>query len=376
MSDKVTSSHSSSSSELPQRRVILDVLILFFGISAWLGINSSFVQLPLLVLSSPEGWSLGSYMVIVIQLGNLSPFLYIALQRWKLLNDTFYIVCLLIIAVIGAILFGFIYDKNVNVFNESRSLPLLVVIFGFALVGCTSSVLFMPYMGRFKEKYLITYLIGEGLGGFLPSILALIQGVGGNAQCIPSDDEEGSFDYYTPPPRFGIQVFFIIISIIYLISTIAFVLIDRLDAFKSEYSIVDIGAGNDYKYKDDDEETTKIMNEDKLSKSNFFYLLILMAMICFFTNGVFPSIQAYSCLPYGNIAYHFSVTFSVLANPAACFLAFYVPHKSVKLVNILSISAALFAVYALLTAMTSPPPLMDSGFGSTLVVSFSFLLRT
>lgn len=120
-------------------------------------------------------------------------------------------------------------------------------------------------------------------------------------------------------------------------------------------------AGNDYQY-------DKRVAGKKLSKSNYIFLMTLMAFICFFTNGVFPSIQSYSCLPYGNVAYHLSVTLSTMANPTACFLAFFFPHKSVKLINLMTGVAAVIAVYVLITAMNSPPPLVDSGIGVALVV--------
>ena len=35
----------------------------------------------------------------------------------------------------------------------------------------------------FRETYLNSYLVGEGLSGFIPSVAALIQGVGGNPEC-------------------------------------------------------------------------------------------------------------------------------------------------------------------------------------------------
>lgn len=135
--------------EFSSRRLVLKVLALLFGVSAWLGINSSYVELPLLVQTAPESWSLPSYMVIVIQLANL-PLLFTCLQRARLLNNSAYIFSLLLVGFVGAIVFGFVYEKTTKIFDEDRSLALLVIVFGFALVGCTSSVAFMPYMGRLR----------------------------------------------------------------------------------------------------------------------------------------------------------------------------------------------------------------------------------
>jgi riboflavin transporter 2 len=49
-----------------------------------------------------------------------------------------------------------------------------------------------------------SYLIGEGLSGFVPSIAALIQGVGGNPECrnVSKVSADGNVTYvnelYTP----------------------------------------------------------------------------------------------------------------------------------------------------------------------------------
>lgn len=48
------------------------------------------------------------------------------------------------------------------------------------------------------------------------------------------------------------------------------------------------------------------------------------------TNGVLPSVQSYSCLPYGNTAYHLSATLSSMANPLACIVAMFLPSRWVR----------------------------------------------
>jgi riboflavin transporter 2 len=62
--------------KLNNRKIIVDILALFFGIGAWVGVNGIYVQLPLLVNSAPEGWNLPAYMVMIVQFANLGPILY------------------------------------------------------------------------------------------------------------------------------------------------------------------------------------------------------------------------------------------------------------------------------------------------------------
>ena len=61
---------------LSNRKILVDVLALMFGLGAWIGVNGIYAQLPLLVQSAPEKWKLPTYMVVVIQFANLGPILF------------------------------------------------------------------------------------------------------------------------------------------------------------------------------------------------------------------------------------------------------------------------------------------------------------
>ena len=141
-------------------------------------LTGTFIQLPLLVEEAPEGWSLPSYLSVMVQIGNLGPIVYTLLQSFAKhkKQDAIMIYALLLVGTLSALLTAFFYNKTAVVFGEKHSVALFALTVFTALNACTSSVLFMPYMGRFKEIYLVTYFIGEGLSGLLPSVVALIQG--------------------------------------------------------------------------------------------------------------------------------------------------------------------------------------------------------
>lgn len=361
-------------SAFKNRSLLVDLLAILFGIGSWIGVNSLYVQLPVLVSTAPEGWNLPSYLVVIIQLANIGPITYTLVQKFstKNIRVSLIIYAVLITGSVAAVLLASFYQETAFFWGEERSIALLSLAFFLALVGCTSSVLFMPYMGRFRDIYLITYLIGEGLSGFLPSIVTLFQGVGGNPECIPNNSTDGpAYDRYQSPPRFGSDIFFYFTFSMLVVSTIAFGLLNKLKQCKREYAPVTIKNGNDYDYNsdknpdDNKKEITKI-----LSPFNYKYLMILMAGICMFGNGVFPSIQSFSCLPYGNTAYHLTVTLSSIANPIACFLAVFLPHKSISSITYLSLTTAAIACYTMATAVMSPnPPLVGTDTGTALVVS-------
>lgn len=376
---------------LENRSVIVDILAICFGIGTWIGINGTFIQLPLLVEVAPEGWSLPSYLSVMVQIGNLGPLIYTLIQKFCKRNDAPMIYILLATGTLSAILTAFFYSKTAILFGEEHSVALFALTIFTAFTACTSSVLFMPYMGRFKEMYLVTYFVGEGLSGLLPSVVALIQGIGGSAECVlqnVTETGEAIYEKYVPPPRFGTQAFFIFIFAMMLISCLGFTLLDRLKRCKTQYAAVKVGQGNDYVYARDSSgeangdggnSSTTDNNQNKvnsdlapeISSRVYIFLLLLIGIISFFANGIFNSIQSYSCLPYGGQAYHLSATLSVIANPVACFLAIFLPHTSLRSILSLTGVASLLTVYVFVTAAMSPyPPLYDSAAGSVLVVCF------
>ncbi|GFT72696.1 solute carrier family 52, riboflavin transporter, member 3-B, partial [Nephila pilipes] len=78
----------------------------------------------------------------------------------------------------------------------------------------------------------------------------------------------------------------------------------------------------------------------------------------------------YSCLPYGSIAYHLTVTLSSFANPLCCFVAIFFPLTNVYAVTGLAVYITAWASYILATALLSPnPPFVGLAVGATLVLS-------
>ncbi|XP_017849911.1 solute carrier family 52, riboflavin transporter, member 3-A isoform X2 [Drosophila busckii] len=358
------------------RKLLVDVLAIFFGIGTWLGVNGTFIQLPLLVNEAPEGWSLPSYLSIMVQLGNLGPLLYTTIQKyspWKL-NDGYTIHGVLAVGSISCLLTAFFYNKTAVVAGQEHSVALFILTIFTALNACTSSVLFMPYMGRFKEQYMITYFIGEGLSGLLPSVTALVQGIGETARCVQVNVTESGTPIYEQqkvPPLFDTKIFFLILFGLMVASYIGYTLLNALPQARREYAEVTVSDGNKYVYAQDDNQPRL----QQLSRAQYAALLLLMFFISFFANGIFGSIQSYSSAPYGTQAYHLSATLSVIANPLACFMAMFLHFTSLRIIYALSTLAALLTSYVFTTAVLSPyPPLYDETLGMVLVVTAWTLL--
>ncbi|XP_069700255.1 solute carrier family 52, riboflavin transporter, member 3-A isoform X2 [Periplaneta americana] len=413
------------------RKFLVDILAILFGISAWISINGMFMQLPLMVQTQPEGWNLPSYLSVIIQIANVGPVLYSISQKLfpGRIKDCWIIYVILSFGTIALLLMGFFYHKTTDIGGSEHSTALFILSFFGALVGCTSSVLFMPFMSNFREIYLISYFVGEGLSGFLPSVVGLIQGVGGNPVCVPSADNSSVVVPYTAPPRFSTQAFFFFLFAMMTLSTVSFFLLNNLRLCESErtdsqprsrapstkYSQTlgdgspranrtpdfnpiftvredvealmkeqDICKTHHHKCNNTAEHTsaksdvtssppkTQSLSDTKpksLSNSVYIYFLVTASWVCMFGNGIFPSIQSYSCLPYGNVAYHLSVALGSMANPMACFLAFFYPYSSVKTISTLASLSTIITGYIMATALLSPvPPLVNTAAGEALVV--------
>lgn len=371
------------------RKLLVDLLAGLFGISAWLSVNAMYTQLPLLVQSAPEGWNLPSYLSILIQLANVGVILFSLKQRYfpKLIADNKLIYFVMILGSCALVLMAFLYNHTVVVFGELHSVPLFILTYCIALVGCTSSVLFIPFMNHYPQVYLISYMIGEGLSGFIPSIVSLIQGIGGNPSCVNTTSEttgETVFVEHMSPPNFSSQMFFLFTFLLMFISTIAFFLLNNLDVCLSQRRIWTNNNETKDKSKHDGiiesgglspsgdskvEKTRSTSSSSSVTPYTYAILLLLQTVYSMVANGALPSIQSYSCLPYGNFAYHLAVNLSNMANPVACFLTFFIPFTPLPWIFVLSILCAIDISYLLTTAALSPsPPLQHMTSGVTLIV--------
>ncbi|XP_015440057.1 PREDICTED: solute carrier family 52, riboflavin transporter, member 3-B-like [Dufourea novaeangliae] len=353
------------SQKLSNRKLIVDLLALMFGLGAWVGVNGIYVQLPLLVNSAPEGWSLPAHMVVLVQFANLGPILYtlyIKYNAWA--YDKYITYILLAAASIATFIMAFVYNKTSIIFGNEHSTALLSLMFVTAIVGCTSSVLFMPYMRNYREIYLVSYLVGEGLSGFVPSVVALIQGVGGNPTCVNATTSES----YYPEPRFSSQAFFIFVGSLLFLCYLSFLGLNNLSVAVGER--VKLPGSMETLPTDTRAPPSYKTNSGwTMSTQVYSYLLIMMALVCFLGNGTLPSIQSYSCLPYGNVVYHLTVTLSAMAGPLAMSLGFVIKIPKVSCLSALTAVLIVLSGFVCFLAAASPtPPLQNTWIGELLVV--------
>lgn len=285
---------------------------------------------------STLGWNLPAYLSVLIALGNLGPIAVTITHHFApgRLNERLAIHCIQVLAVIASALLAFLWSHQVTIAGEQRSLVFLLLTFVLSFVCCTSNVTFLPYMFRYPPEHIRTFFIGQGLSALFPCVVALAQGVG-KLEC---KNVTGTITPEYLKEKFPVQNFFWFLCVMLSISALSFWALTQRPTRPNEdtsqqESIEE--AGNKRK-----EETHPLQNggtpvseeqgpmEEQPPVPPFWtrtniYLLLLLAASNALTNGVLPSVQSFSCLPYGTVAFHLSVVLGNIANPLACFLAMF-----------------------------------------------------
>ncbi|KAM4539561.1 riboflavin transporter 2 [Odontesthes bonariensis] len=382
--------------------LLTHLLACLFGIGSWVSINGLWVELPLIVPQIPEGWYLPSYLSVLIQMANIGPLFVTLMHRFRpdALNETAVIYVIIGLGTVASFLLGFFWKETVVVAGVPRSVALFVLTFFLAAVDCTSSVTFLPFMMRLKPQYLTTYFIGEGVSGLLPALVALVQGVG-LVHCINGTQTlNDTFDTsnraathklqaHYQPANFSAEVFFFFLSAMMLVCLVAFLLLNYHPSVAREHPNGRYTTGvkeNRRKLAEQRPMMDPYRPENPKRRSSFgtgyyswmqvFYIFAILAWVNALTNTVLPSVQSYSCLPYGNNAYHLSASLAAVSNPLACFIAMFVPIRSLVFMGALTVVGSAFGAYIMAMAVLSPCPLLvnDPSGGAVIVLAWIFFI--
>ncbi|XP_054637634.1 solute carrier family 52, riboflavin transporter, member 3-B [Dunckerocampus dactyliophorus] len=385
--------------------LLTHVLACLFGMGSWVAINGMWVELPLIVPEIPEGWYLPSYLTVLIQMANVGPLFITLMHRFRpgMLDERPVVYCIVVLGIIATFLLAFFWKHTVTIGGAPHSVPLLILCFLLSVVDCTSSVTFLPFMMRLSPQYLTTYFAGEGLSGLVPALVALIQGVGvvhcQNATLTDSFNQtvgSGELEAIYQPATFSAQVFFVFLSVMMVVCLIAFTLLNHHPAVAREkrndmYFSEESAPGKreqGFSLHAQTPEQKPMINPLESSKreprssfgrgtySNFevVFIFAVLAWVNALTNAVLPSVQSYSCLPYGNQAYHLAATMAAVSNPVACFIAMFMPIRSLAFMCFLTVFGTGFGAYIMAMAALSPCPLLVHSASGTVVIVLAWIL--
>ncbi|XP_063344226.1 solute carrier family 52, riboflavin transporter, member 3-B [Pelmatolapia mariae] len=384
--------------------LLTHVLACLFGMGSWVAINGMWVELPLIVNDIPERWLLPSYLTVLIQMANIGPLFITLMHRFRpgVLDERPVIYGIVGLGIVATFLLAFLWKHTVTFGSSLHSVPLLTLSFLLSVVDCTSSVTFLPFMMRLRPQYLTTYFAGEGLSGLVPAVVALIQGVGvvhcENATLSNNSNitDNGMLKAIYQPAKFSAQVFFIFLSVMMVVCLVAFLLLNHhpavaherkseryfsgeLDREKKEQGLSLNAQTPEQKPMISPSEAGKREPKSSFGRGTYsifevVFIFVVLAWVNALTNAVLPSVQSYSCMPYGNKAYHLAATMGAVANPVACFIAMFIPIRSLVFMGVLTIFGTGFGAYIMGMAVLSPCPLLVHSTSGTVVIVLAWIL--
>uniref|UniRef100_V9KKQ5 Riboflavin transporter n=1 Tax=Callorhinchus milii TaxID=7868 RepID=V9KKQ5_CALMI len=358
--------------------LLTHLLVALFGMGSWVSVNALWVELPVVTKVLPEGWNLPAYLTVLIALANVGPLAVTLAYRLApgLLNEGYMIHLVQGLSVVASGLLACFWHRTVSAGERQVSVAYLSLAFVVALACCTSNVTFLPFMYRLPPRYIRTFFVGQGLSALVPCMAALAQGVG-KLEC--RNQSLGNASELRPEylqENFEASTFYWFLLATLLVSWLAFTTLTQVVMPRAPGGSGPGGAGDivesDPLSEDDSEASKQAPQPQPLPTfwtSRNMYLLALMGFSNALVNGVLPSIQTYSCLPYGFLTFHLAVVLGNLANPIACFIAMFILCRSDVVLGILTVLGTIFGAYILALAALSPcPPLLREVSGDTLVV--------
>ncbi|XP_050837975.1 solute carrier family 52, riboflavin transporter, member 3 isoform X4 [Serinus canaria] len=301
--------------------LLTHILACAFGMGSWVAINGLWVEVPLLVTVLPEQWYLPSYITIIIQMANVGPLFVTLMNRFRpgLLKE------------------------------------------GSGISSCTN----------------VSYEVNNTTG---------------------NETEESTFHLETRylPPNFSTLIFFLLMTAMMLICLLAFFFLTRQPkvwelsqqhlfpsniVLNSFDQILDEGADSHLSRgcscpKDPKGPGDILPQKVSYSLTQLTLIYLLIAWVSALTNGILPSVQSYSCLPYGHTTYHLAATLSSMANPLACIVAMFLPSRSLTLMVILTMAGTGFGAYNMAIAVMSPCPLLQQSQWGDVIIVLSWVLFT
>ncbi|CAL9690787.1 unnamed protein product [Knipowitschia caucasica] len=361
---------------------VTHLLMALFAMGSWVSVNSLWVEIPVVVNVLPEGWNLPAYLVVLIAFGNLGPIAVTVTHHCSpgRLNERIVIHVIQALAVVTAAFLAISWSYTVTVAGQERSIPFLICTFVLSFVCCTSNVTFLPFMFRYPPQYIRTFFIGQGLSALFPCVVALGQGVG-KLEC---KSVNGTIQPEYLKENFSVQNFFWFLFVMLLVSALSFFALTKRDTAQDHVPPETEKSGDETQALQNGTPVSEqqVQLEEQPPPAHSFwtlhniYLLVLLALSNALTNGVLPSVQSFTCLPYSSMTFHLSVVLGNIANPLACFLAMFFVLRSASGLGGLTIAGGVFASYLMALAALSPcPPLLGSSSGVALVV-LSWILFT
>ena len=326
--------------QLSNVSITVYILFILFGLVSWTAANGVLSESPVLTAILPECYRLTSFIVIIVQCANIGPITYLIIWclvklAWKktLFLNIAAIYCTLIFALIASVCIAIFWNQKIVISDVTISLAFFILTGCLAISDCTSTILFLPFVALYPTAYISALYIGEGLSGVVPSLWALVQG-SPSREC----SQTGS---HIDGVRFTPTLYFLVITVITVISLIAFTLILLLPSARRERHKMSAALSNNQSSDNEDiadEETIAHTNSANLSYLNIVQYISIQIILCIFANSFLYSIAPYFTLPYGSSTFLLTLNLTLIAVPIGSLLGgLFNPRKLLTLWCLLAI---------------------------------------
>lgn len=198
----------------------------------------------------------------------------------------------------------------------------------------------MPFVTSvYSKDYIIPVYIGESLAAFTPSVLALIQGIGNEKDCMNITLGDNSTILVQRPlkPNYSVGVYFGFMFMILATSTLSFTLLNKTKVAKSCRKATTSPDSMGEQQNEEEEEASKPINDASLElkrqqkqqqhqqqgksiaelmlsggsqRTELTIIYAITFFVSFICYGILPSLYTFSTIPYSLNVYYLSVNLS------------------------------------------------------------------
>jgi len=339
-----------------------EVKALFFilGACAWITINGLFAELSFIVDDLPEGWKLGSYLVIVTQVGNIGPLTtgLLLSKGWISLPTATYLT--LSVGVCAMCVLGFHWNGTSSFLGEEHSVILLAMSTLAAMSDCTSNILYWPYAGAVYGADGVLWLgIGEASSLLICSAISWIQSLTAK---------------FTPNIYFFVLAFFMLCGVLSYCRLRSIEVSLRQQRKASGYERLELEPAIEQanlQAVDTAQEARVSILSNSVAAPRHIWMYWTVFAVSFLQNGMLPSVSAYVAEPYGSMVYHLTNTLSAFLRP----LMVAVNQKTTSFLSCSNITMGVLSVLWLVASLLSEKlPGSHTWWGGTVVVTISVLI--
>ena len=366
-----------------------------------MAVNGVWAEIPVLLSATPECYTLPSVLVVIIQVANIGVLLYAVvkycfhhckLYAYKTHLEIGTILLLIVTGVLSCALLALFWDRTLTVFGKVHSVSFFILSFFLALVDCTSSVLFIPFMKHFPAEYLSALYIGEGLSGLVPSLFAFSQGyVNNSISC-----ERSYIGHEALGIRFSPSVHFMFLGGMMLLSGAAFIALITLPAVRKHMvngtwqqheDKHNIQRERPCRKKCLQQDASDVLFSDKgetpipskpIGIADLWRIVrldaalyICLSILSFLSSGAVSAVSSFAFCLYDNSIYHISVNLALISNPVMSFFFFVFPSKSKVISVFTTVIICVLGIYVLVMAQQPAPAFQRSTFAMVIMVSTS-----